>query len=141
MCWAHLVQFMKEPLGFVKEVPHGQTDELVQDNFKTYPLIEVWAKWWGSAPSVTASIEVVSGGMLVELSHVEPESPVRFGFTQGHKTQRGASISLEKSRKGFVHRLAYLVYLVSMWYKWVLVEGPFGPMWTSSGRQRLGCDL
>ncbi|KAF9781504.1 hypothetical protein BJ322DRAFT_1022917 [Thelephora terrestris] len=48
MWWAHLVQFMREPSGFVKEVPHGQTDELVQNKFKTYPLIKVWAKWWVS---------------------------------------------------------------------------------------------
>ncbi|KAF9785277.1 hypothetical protein BJ322DRAFT_1020833 [Thelephora terrestris] len=52
MWWAHLVQFVKESLGFVKEVLHGQTYELVQNKFKTYPLIKVWAKWWGSAPSV-----------------------------------------------------------------------------------------
>jgi hypothetical protein len=48
MWWAHLVQFVKEPLGFVKEVPHGQTDELVENNFKTYPLIKLRAKWWVS---------------------------------------------------------------------------------------------
>jgi hypothetical protein len=48
MWWAHFVQFVKNPWSFVKEVPHGQTDELAQNKFKTYPLIKVWAKWWVS---------------------------------------------------------------------------------------------
>ncbi|KAF9781636.1 hypothetical protein BJ322DRAFT_1023025 [Thelephora terrestris] len=46
MQWTHFVQFMSENLGFVKEVPHGQADEFVENNFKTYQVIKVWAKWW-----------------------------------------------------------------------------------------------
>ncbi|KAF9778061.1 hypothetical protein BJ322DRAFT_1025417 [Thelephora terrestris] len=62
MWWAQLVQFVKEPLGFVKEVPCGKTDELVQKKFKTYPLIKVWAKWWVSKglPPVTSGLFGVS---------------------------------------------------------------------------------
>ncbi|KAF9781505.1 hypothetical protein BJ322DRAFT_1022918 [Thelephora terrestris] len=41
----YMIEHVK-PWSFVKEVPHGQTDELVQNKFKTYPLIKVWAKWW-----------------------------------------------------------------------------------------------
>ena len=95
-----------------------QTRDYVQKDGRWFLDEDTRILWASLDDKLTASIEVVSGGMLVELGHVEPESPVRFGFTRGHKTQRGASISSEKSRKGFVHRLAYLVYLVSMRYKW-----------------------
>ena len=56
--------------------------------------------------------------MLVDLNHHEPGKAVDFGFTCGHKTKHDLSISLEMSKNAFVHRLAYLTYVISYRFQW-----------------------
>ena len=76
-------------------------------------------KLWGSLDNkLTCSIGVASAGMLVDLNHHEPGKAVDFGFTCGHKTKVGLCTSLEMSKNAFVHRLAYLIYVISYQFQW-----------------------
>ena len=76
-------------------------------------------KLWGTLDNkLTRSIGVVSARMLVDLDHHEPRKAVDFGFTRGHKTKHGLCISLELSKNAFVHRLAYLTYVISYRFQW-----------------------
>ena len=76
-------------------------------------------KLWGSLDNrLTRSIGVASAGMLVDLDHHEPGKAVDFGFTRGHKTKGSLCTSLEMSKNAFVHRLAYLIYVISYRFQW-----------------------
>lgn len=95
-------------------------------------------KLWGSLDNkLTRSIDAVGGGMLVGLDHHEPSKAVDFGFTRGHKTKHGLRASLERSKNAFVHRLAYLVYLISYRFRWdveVVDQEWWKALGTSCGR-------
>ena len=68
--------------------------------------------------NLTRSIDAIGGGMLLTLAHQEPTCARSYGFTRGHKTSRGLSVSLAISKNAFIHRLSYLTYLVSCQYQW-----------------------
>lgn len=75
---------------------------------------------WGSLDAkLTRSITVVHGdGILDSLDHRQPHPAIKYGFARGHKTENHLLLSLEVSRHTFIHRLAYLAYLISLRYKW-----------------------
>ena len=79
---------------------------------------ETRALWASLDNKLTSSIGTVGEGMLFDLEHCEPSTAAGFGFTRGHNTEHGLRASLAKSKNALVHRLAYLVYLVSIRYKW-----------------------
>jgi hypothetical protein len=74
--------------------------------------------WRSLDNNLTKSINVVGRGMLVDLEHCEPSRAIRFGFTNGHRTEKNLRVSLRMSRSAFLHRLAYLTYVVSLRHRW-----------------------
>jgi hypothetical protein len=90
---------------------------------------------WGSLDAkLTKSINVVHGeGILDSLNHRRPYPAIKYGFARGHKTEKRLLLSLEVSRHAFIHRLAYLAYLISLRYKWdqELVDQPWWKEFTA----------
>lgn len=74
--------------------------------------------WRSLDLNLTKSINVIGGGLLVDLEHFEPAPAVKYGFSHGHKSERNLRISLALSKKAIVHRLAYLAYIISIQYQW-----------------------
>jgi hypothetical protein len=75
--------------------------------------------WWTLDVNLSVSINLlINGGVLLELDRYAPPLAVKYGFTRGHKTLEGLRVSLEMSRHAFVHRLAYLTYIISRRYQW-----------------------
>jgi hypothetical protein len=74
--------------------------------------------WLALDRNLTRSIEVVGGGLLLDLVHHEPHRATHYGFSRDHKSERDLRLSLGISRKAFIHRLAYLAYCVSRHYQW-----------------------
>lgn len=64
------------------------------------------------------SIDVVGRPLWVELDHYSPPPATKYGFTRGHKSIEALTKALQISRHAFVHRLAYLTYLISLRYQW-----------------------
>jgi len=98
--------------------------------------------WQSLDLNITRSIGVIGKGMLVDLEHHEPRPSVDYGFMRGHKSEQALQLSLKISKNAFIHRLAYLAYLISRRYEWnqELVEqawwkdfiGRCSPTWVDS---------
>lgn len=94
------------------------TPNLIERDGRWY-LDDATCKLWVALDhKFTKSILVVGSGMVVELEDHEPPSPAKYGFTQGHKSMAGLSLCLKITKYAFVHRLAYLTYLIAIGYMW-----------------------
>ena len=94
------------------------TPRSTQRDGRWYVDDETRELWRSLDINITKSINVIGRGLLVELEHYEPQRAVNYGFAHGHKNLRSLQVSLEMSRNAFVHRLAYLVYVISLRYRW-----------------------
>ena len=101
--------------------------EYVQKDGRWFVDDETRRLWGTLDHNLTRSIGAVGAGMLVGLDHHEPSRAVNFGFARGHKTEYGLRVSLRKSKNAFVHRLAYLVYVISHRFQWDM--GLVGQEW------------
>ena len=72
--------------------------------------------WRALDVNLMYTISVIRGDMLTELDHHEPSEAIKYGFARGHRNLHGLQVALRVSRNAFVHRLAYLAYLVSRRY-------------------------
>ena len=70
--------------------------------------------WQALNHNILNSIRIVGRNMLVDLKHYEPKEAVAYGFVNGHKLESGLRISLNISQNTFIHRIAYLTYVVSL---------------------------
>jgi hypothetical protein len=85
--------------------------------------------WRSLDMKFTASIKVLGDDLLVELDHHEPSKAAAYGFQSGHTSRRNLEVSLRASRHAFIHRLAYLVYLISCRYRWDTPDLCDQPWW------------
>lgn len=90
----------------------------VQRDSWWYADLDTCNLWMSLDAKFTKSIRVLSHGLYVELGHREPREAAAYGFLRGHKSQKNLLISLNASKHAFVHRLAYLTYIVALVYKW-----------------------
>jgi hypothetical protein len=74
--------------------------------------------WQALDRNLTRSIDVIGGGLLLDLVHHEPRRAADYGFSRDHKSEMDLRLSLGISRRAFIHRLAYLAYCVSRRYQW-----------------------
>jgi hypothetical protein len=68
--------------------------------------------------NITHSIEAIAAGLLVNLEHHELRRAVTHGFARDHKSELDLWLCLAISRNAFIHRLAYLAYVISQRYQW-----------------------
>ena len=85
--------------------------------------------WQSLDLGLTKSINVIGGNLLVDLNHKEPSRAIEYGFTRGHKSQANLKVSLMASKHAFIHRLAYLTYIIAYRYKWDTPELGDQPWW------------
>ena len=94
------------------------TPEHIQQDGQWFLDNETQNLWQALDVNLTYTISVIRGDMLTELDHHEPSGAIKYGFARGHRNLHGLQVALRVSRKAFVHRLAYLAYLVSRCYQW-----------------------
>ena len=85
--------------------------------------------WQSLNVKLTNSIKVISNNLLVELKHCEPSWAIAYGFLHGHRSKWDLEVSLRASQHAFIHRLAYLSYLISCRYKWDTPDLYNQPWW------------
>lgn len=74
---------------------------------------------WKSLDSqFTKSIKALGNYLYFELDHREPNRAVAYGFMHGYRSKDRLLHSLRHSKHAFIHRMAYLTYLVALRYKW-----------------------
>ena len=86
--------------------------------------------WQSLDINFSRSIRVIGSRLLVELDHYEPIPAISYGFTRGHKSQQTLEVALRASRHAFIHRLAYLTYLIACRYKWDTPDLRDQPWWS-----------
>src|ERR1700753_1695040 len=125
LCWLkeyhdYYAYLPKERLfdGHLLEPLKPHKSRLIQKDGRWFVDDETRELWRSLDHNLTNSIGAIGQNMLVDLNHYEPSKAITFGFNRGYKTERGLYASLERSKCAFVHRLAYLVYLVLYWYQW-----------------------
>lgn len=101
--------------------------ELVERDGRWFVDDETRNLWRSLDVNLTYTVSVIRGDLLTELDHHEPSEAIKYGFAHGHRNLRGLQVALRVSRNAFVHRLAYLAYLISRRYQWhqPLVDQPW----------------
>lgn len=94
------------------------TPTFVQKDGRWYMDDDTHKLWESLDINLTYTIGVVGSNLVVELGLYEPSQAVKYGFSRGHRSPGDLRASLEISKKAFVHRLAYLTYLISLRYRW-----------------------
>lgn len=125
LCWVkdgydYYAYLPKERLfdGHLLEPLKRHKPKLIKKDGRFFVDDETRELWLSLDNNLASSIGAVGVGILVDLEHHEPRKAINFGFSRGHKTEHGLQRSLKISKNAFVHRLAYLVYLISYRYQW-----------------------
>ena len=74
--------------------------------------------WRALDGKFTQSINIIRRTIWLPLEHHQPSAATAFGFMGGHKTQGALLFVLKVSKHTFIHRFAYLTYLVAHRYHW-----------------------
>ena len=104
--------------GHLLEPLKSHTPTLIQRDGRWFVDDKTRDLWWSLDIKFTHSINAVGGKLLNPLGHYEPSCAFKYGFTRGHKTMKGLKICLEISKHAFIHRLAYLLFVISRRYNW-----------------------
>ena len=111
--------------GHIWEPLKCHTPTHIERNGRWYVDEETSNLWRAIDWRLTKSIEAISRDTLFMLHHHEPRRAIQHGFTQSHRTQENLQLSLHISKHAIVHRLAYLLHLISFQYRWGESEQPW----------------
>ena len=94
------------------------TPRLIKRDQRWYVDDETRDLWRSLDINLTYTIDLIDNTLYHHLNHYEPPQAIRHGFTCGHRSKNGLNLSLNRSKHAFIHRLAYLSYLISLRYNW-----------------------